>query len=234
MRVPTTKIKLMLSSTISDLKDEREHIAGTLEDTGLVEIIGMAPGSTPARGGSSFIETSDLAADCDLYILVLAGRYGYTTNLGKSATEIEYETAYRADPTKIIVLRKTSITRTDRLQREFIKRVEDYHHGYFTHRFSTPDEAGSAVRDAFLSWLRDRAALGRKLDYFDHFVRVACQRQPFPGSKAEYRVTADRIELRYTVLNKMRSVHYDKEALYDDFWGSVADLEKRFQDWRSK
>ena len=228
----TGLIKVMLSSTISDLIPERDRIVDRLQSTGLVEVVGMTPAKLPSRGGSSFIETTDLAADCDLYVLVLAERYGFVTNLGKSATEVEYEAAYRSDPTKVIILRKDGVTPSAE-QQTFIDRVEDYHHGYFVNRFMTSAEAGDAALQAFLSWLRDRAAIGRRLDYFDHFIRIASQRSPFPGAKAEYRTTVDRIELRYTVVDKVYSVHYDKKALYADFWGNVFDLERRFDEWRT-
>ncbi|MGV9662771.1 DUF4062 domain-containing protein [Nocardia niigatensis] len=226
-----SRIKVMLSSTIIDLIDERDQIMSRLESTGLVEVVGATPARLPSRSGSSFIETTDLATDCDLYVLVLAERYGFVTGLGKSATEVEYEAAYRADPTKVLILRKEGVTH-DPKQADFIKRVEDYHHGYYVHRFKTPDEGGDVALDAFLHWLRDRSAIGRRLDYFDHFIRIACQRSPFPGAKADYRTTADRLELSFTVINKVYSVHYDKTAIYADFWGSVFDLERRFDDWR--
>lgn len=222
----------MLSSTISDLVEERARIVNRLESTGFVEVFGITPANLPSRSGSSFVETTDLATDCDLYILVLAGRYGYVTDLGKSATEVEYEAAYRSDPTKVIILRKDGITCSED-QARFIRRVEDYHKGYFVHRFTTHDEAGDVALDAFVAWMRDRAAIGRRLDFFDHFIRIACQRSPFPGAKANYRTTADRIELSYAVIDKIYSIHYNKTEIYADFWGSVVDLERRFDEWRA-
>ncbi|MFF0255955.1 DUF4062 domain-containing protein [Micromonospora zamorensis] len=225
-------IKIMISSTIADLSAERDAVGNALQGSGAVELVGMGPGQTPSRASSPYHQTVNLAEDCDLYLLILGARYGYMTELGKSATQLEYEAAYRKDPTKIIVMRKSGLT-PDPQQEAFIKSVEDYHKGYYVTRFSSPDEAAELAVPAFRSWLLDRASIGRKLDYFDHFIRIASQRSPFPGARAEYRLTEDRVELTFNVVGRIHSVHFEKIALYNDFWGSVLHLEKRFEAWRS-
>lgn len=226
-------VKVMLSSTIADLPEERAVIGKALNSTDTVELVGMNPGETPSRAGSPYYETVNLAEDCGLYFLILGGRYGYVTELGKSATQLEYEAAYRQDPTKIIVMRKV-VEEVEPRQAEFIAQVEDYHKGYLVNRFHTIEEAAERSVAAYRSWLLDRASIGRKLDFFDHFVRIASQRSPFPGAHAEYRLSDDRVELTYTVVGRVYSIHFEKIALYSDFWGSVLHLEKRFELWRSE
>jgi hypothetical protein len=227
------RIRLMLSSTIADLAAERAAIATRLGQIENLEIVGVSPGSTPARAGSPYHETVNIAEDCHIYMLILGARYGYVTELQKSATQLEFEAAYRSDPTKIIVLRKTNVDLEPR-QLAFVSQVEDYHKGYLTHRFESAAQAAEAARDAYYSWLADRASIGRRLDYFDHFIRIASQRSPFPGAHAEYRLTDKQAELTFTVVGRTYSVHFDKLALYNDFWGSVLHLEKRFEAWRSE
>jgi hypothetical protein len=226
-------VKVMLSSTIADLSAERAAVGAALRTADSVELVGVAPGETPSRAGSAYYETVNLAEDCDLYFLILGERYGYVTELGKSATQLEYEAAYRKDPTKIIVMRKTGITPESR-QAEFISQVEDYHKGYFVNRFQGEEDAAERGLAAYRSWILDRASIGRKLEYFDHFIRIASQRSPFPGSRAEYRLTDDRVELTFNVVGRVYSIHFDKVALYNDFWGSILHLEKRFEKWRSE
>ncbi|NEB00297.1 DUF4062 domain-containing protein [Streptomyces sp. SID13726] len=223
----------MLSSTIADLSAERSAIARSLQAASNVELTGVSPGTTPSRAGSPFYETVNIAEECHLYFLILGGKYGYETEMGKSATQLEYEAAYRTDPTKIIVMRKENVT-PDARQAEFIAQVEDYHKGYFVNRFKTKSEAAEKAISSYYAWLLDRASIGRKLDYFDHFIRIASQRSPFPGARAEYRLTDDRIELTFNIVGHVHSVHFDKVALYNDFWGSVLHLEKRFEEWRGK
>lgn len=222
----------MLSSTIADLVQERLSIQASLLPLGLFEVEGVAPGgSTPSGAGSPLTRTADLAADCDVYLLVLGARYGFETTLGKSATELEFDAAYRDDPTKVLVMQKAAVTPEAR-QQEFISRVLDYHKGYLVSTFVSAADAGLVAADALTRWIKERAAVGRRLDYFDHFIRVASQRSPFPGSKATYAVTDEHVEIDYVVLGRKYSVHFDKAELYADFWGCVTILEQRFEVWR--
>lgn len=225
-------VRVMLSSTISDLVEERLSIQAALSPLGLFEVEGVAPGgSTLSGAGSPLTRTADLAANCDAYLLVLGPRYGFETSLGKSATELEFDAAYRDDPTKVLVMQKAGVTPEAR-QEVFISRVLDYHKGYLVSRFLSPTEAGEVAAESLTRWIRERAAVGRRLDYFDHFIRVASQRFPFPGSKATYAVTDEHVEIDYAVLGTKYSVHFDKAELNADFWGCVTILEHRFEAWR--
>ena len=225
-------VSIMISSTIRDLSHVRDAVGASLASTGFADLVGVAPGKTVAHANSSYGTTIDVAETCGAYMLILGGRYGFEVRAGKSATQLEYEAAIRSDPTKVIVLRQTAVRR-DAKQRAFNQIVEVYHHGFSTSRFKTPDEAATVAKEAFLNWMVDRASVGRKLDYFDHFVRIASQRTPFPGARCLYRLTDDRVELTYHVVDRTYSVHFDKRQLYSDFWGSVYLLDERFDVWRA-
>lgn len=226
-------IQAMISSTVADLVDDREAAADGLRSTGLVEIVGVAPGATPSTSSSPFLATIDLARRCELYVLILGRRYGFETASGQSATEAEYLAAYKADPTKVIVLRKRT-GRVDAKQKKFINLVTDYHKGYFVNSYVESTETEDIVRAAFERWIIDRAAIGRGLNYFDHFIRLVVQRQPFPGVNAEYRVSEKTVELSYRLPNRIRTLHFEKQNLYADFWGSFAHLEDAFESWRNE
>lgn len=228
----TKTISVMISSTVRDLVPQRRAVAAAIDSTGLAEIVGIDPGSTPAVASSSYEATTSIARDCDCYVLILGGRYGYKTEFGKSATELEFDAAYRDDPTKVIILRNASVRSYEPAQSDFIRRVEDYHRGFLVSRFRGGPAASRAALHAFRDWLVERAAVGKRFDYFDHFIRIASQRSPFPGARSEYRLTTDRVEITYRVLGRVYSVHFDKAQLYGDFWGSVVHLDQRFEEWR--
>jgi hypothetical protein len=225
------KIEVMLSSTVNDLVRDRKAVINAIDGIGMTEFIGISPIVGPSYGSSGYSATIEMAERCHLYILILGGRYGYIGNRGVSATELEFDAAYREDPTKILIFRKSTPT-IDLRQQEFIARVGNYHKGYYIRDYRRPTEIGMLALMSFNGWLRERALLGVKLHYFDHFIRMAIQRQPFPGVQPSYSVSEEYLELRYRILGRIYIVHFDKHQIYNDFWGSIANLEDRFDEWR--
>lgn len=226
----TNMIDVMLSSTISDMIPDRKAIMSAFNSTNLVRMQGIDPIPGPAYGSSPYVATAELAEHCHLYILLLGRRYGPRSEFGKSATELEYDAAYKDDPTKILIFRKA--TRPEPAQQQFIDRVSEYHRGYYLREYRRPPELGEIALQSLIKWIEDRAALGSKLDYFDHFIRLAIQKSPFPGVRPTYVVGDDHLELKYRFLGKSYTIHFDKGHLYRDFWGSMATLERRFESWR--
>lgn len=85
---------VMISSTIGELKVERQQIADALTnerlaDGWLFELHATAAGEPPEA------RYLDVARTCDLYVVVVAEQ-------GSEATEAEYEAAYRDNPRKIL------------------------------------------------------------------------------------------------------------------------------------
>ena len=101
-------INVMISSTVRDLVRDRKAVGDALLATGLVDLVGVDPAQSSGIGTSPYVRTVDMATSCDLYMLILGRRYGYVTESGMSATEAEFDAAYRADPTKVVVLLKRS------------------------------------------------------------------------------------------------------------------------------
>jgi len=224
-------IEVMLSSTVSDLLPDRQAIIKALAGTGIVQSLGIEPVPGPSYGGSAYVTTEEMAQRCHLYMLILGRRYGFVAQNGKSASEIEYDAAYKDDPTKILVFRKRT-GRVESRQSEFSRRVGEYHKGYFIREYEKPDQLGDLALVSFTQWLEERAALGRNLQYFDHFIRLAVQESPFPGVHPSYLVEEDHLELKYRILGKSYVIHFDKAKIYNDFWGSIALLKDRFREWR--
>jgi hypothetical protein len=224
-------IDVMLSSTISDLRRDREAIAKSLSRINLLNFLGIQPVEGPSYGRSPLLATVEMAEVCHLYILLIGEKYGFVSGQGKSATEMEYDAAYRDDPTKILIFCKEADER-EPAQQEFVRRVGEYHRGYYMRSYRDTYELAELAGASVVQWLEERAAIGRKLEYFDHFIRLAVQKSPFPGVRPTYRVDEDHIELKYRILGRSFTVHFDKALIYNDFWGCMASLESRFDGWR--
>lgn len=137
-----------------------------------------------------------MAEDCDFYILLIGERYGYEIRNGTSATEAEFDAAYQQNPTKILVFMKNGMT-PEKKQAKLIKKVGNYYNGFWITKYEDSHGLQDLINDSLLELLKDRAAIGYKLDYFDHFMRIAIQRKPVPDAKLSYSVQGDNIELSF-------------------------------------
>ena len=82
--------QVFISSTFSDLKDERAEIIHALLE---LDCIPAGMELFPATDGEAWDLIRGVIDDSDYYCLVLAGRYGTTDAVGVSFTEKEYEYA---------------------------------------------------------------------------------------------------------------------------------------------
>jgi len=224
-------IKVMISSTVEDLKAERDAIRGSFSEISFVKLLGADPFNATATPGSSGTVTIDMARECDLYILILGNKYGFILPSGKSATEIEYDNAFKDDPTKILVFKKNTADPVEQLQQIFIDKVCNYYHGYWRTQFNYSHKLKDFVGKSFIVWLKNRASLGDSLNYLDHFVRLAKQRKPEPTAQVFYRVTSDIVELEYVFFGNKHVIHFTNQQIYTDFWGCLFELEAQFSRW---
>ena len=84
------KYQVFVSSTYSDLMDERKKILQTLMD---MDCIPSAMEMFPAADEEQWEYIKKVIDDCDYYLLVIGGKYGSVTNEGISYTEKEYNYA---------------------------------------------------------------------------------------------------------------------------------------------
>lgn len=227
-------IEVMISSTTDDLREEKTEVGAILEKLPIIKAVGSEPIASASVGRSSFIHSKELAEQCALYILILGANYGYETNDGRSATEVEFDAAYSSDPTKILVFEKVTNMPVELKQQKFIDKVTDYYSGYWRRTFTNTSELCLLVMDSFESWLEERAGIKVKLNCFDQFIRYAIQRSPFPGAQILYSLSEDVIELKYNFMGKYHPVHFSKDQIFKDYWGSMAQLEKLFLKWRGR
>jgi hypothetical protein len=84
------RYQVFVSSTYTDLKDERSEIFQTLME---MDCIPAGMELFPAADEEQFKFIKRIIDDCDYYILIIGGRYGSTTADGISFTEKEYDYA---------------------------------------------------------------------------------------------------------------------------------------------
>jgi len=224
-------IEVMLSSTVEDLIEDRAAAEGVIRSFNMFEAIGAKPIVNATVSSSSIATTVEMARRCSLYVLLLGRRYGYVASgTQKSATEREFDAAVRADPTKVLVLRR-GFNNYEPEQEAFINRVRDYLRGYWVSDYVSIIELQQLLTASIESWVERRMLLGGQLDIYDQFVRLALSSRPSPDAKLFYAKSEDYIELRYSVFDTVYLLHFERKQIHMDFWGCVSELQRHFERW---
>jgi hypothetical protein len=84
------RYQVFISSTYSDLKDERQQVMQTLLK---MDCIPTGMELFPAKDEEQLEFIKKIIDDCDYYLIIIGGRYGSTTADGISFTEKEYDYA---------------------------------------------------------------------------------------------------------------------------------------------
>lgn len=84
------RYQVFISSTYSDLKDERQQVMQTLLE---MDCIPTGMELFPAADEEQLEFIKKVIDDCDYYLIIIGGRYGSTTADGISFTEKEYDYA---------------------------------------------------------------------------------------------------------------------------------------------
>src|SRR3989339_1808734 len=84
------RYQVFISSTYSDLKDERKQVMQTLLE---MDCIPTGMELFPAADEEQLEFIKKIIDDCDYYLIIIGGRYGSTTADGISFTEKEYDYA---------------------------------------------------------------------------------------------------------------------------------------------
>lgn len=99
----TKKYQVFISSTYEDLKEERKAVEETIIRAGDFPV-GME--AFPAADEEQFDFIKTVIAQCDYYIIIVAGRYGSLASDGKSYTEKEYDYAVEIGVPVLVMLRE--------------------------------------------------------------------------------------------------------------------------------
>lgn len=97
------KYQVFISSTYEDLKEERKAVEETIIRSGDFPV-GME--AFPAADEEQFDFIKTVIAQCDYYVLIIAGRYGSLAPDGKSYTEKEYDYAVEIGVPVLVMLRE--------------------------------------------------------------------------------------------------------------------------------
>jgi hypothetical protein len=144
---PVETFEVMISSTIEDLAQEREAAACAIDNLRLTQIRSESSGLSHTRRDISAL----LAAQCDIFILIIGERYGDTIEPeGISFVEFEYEAARAQNPGKILVYVKDGVNRDARLEK-FLQRLEDFDH--HLRSLSTPENLYEQIQRDLARWL---------------------------------------------------------------------------------
>jgi hypothetical protein len=141
--------RVMISSTVKDLAEEREAADRAVRRLNLkgfrAETIGSRP-YTPKALCALWAE------QCDIFILIIGQSYGHRTKRGKSVVEFEYGIAKKHDPGKIFVYIKEGVTRESELER-FREELRDFDKGYITSSFIRADDLAEKIHNDITEWL---------------------------------------------------------------------------------
>jgi len=146
-------LRVMISSTIEDLREERAAVDAAVTSLGLERFRSEMTGSVAM---SSYELCIEMAQTCDVFVLIVGRRYGWrdpVTHL--SVTELEFNEARTADSSKVIVF----VQELPDSEREpeavaFEKRVTDFRAGYFRRqKFRSPQQLEVHVRHDLGTWL---------------------------------------------------------------------------------
>ena len=106
------RYQVFISSTYEDLKEERKAVEQTIIRAGDFPV-GME--AFPAADEEQFDFIKTVIAQCDFYILIIAGRYGSLAADGKSYTEKEYDYAVEIGVPVLLMLREDRGDLPDRM-----------------------------------------------------------------------------------------------------------------------
>ncbi|WP_421799807.1 DUF4062 domain-containing protein [Haliscomenobacter sp.] len=154
--MPSTVIKVYLSSTWLDLKDEREAVERAINRLPEVKFIGME--YFGSRGENTKEASLEDIEPCDLYIGLLGPRYG------SGIVEAEYERAQElGKPCLWYVMDEKALAKSqfetddpDRLK-AFLKLISDNH---LRSTFSDPGDLAARVVTDMHTWLQGHFATG--------------------------------------------------------------------------
>ena len=157
------KPTVFVSSTIEGMQSTRQFVRDLLErDLGYLVLMSEYEGSKPQR---PIAQCKKWARECDIFISILGDKYGWTIpRLGISASEMEFNEAYKDNPEKILVY--ISAQSKEPKQQEFAKRIQDFSKGYYR-RTPYKDNAQliNGIREDIAEFYKERLDFLRSKGY---------------------------------------------------------------------
>lgn len=135
--------RIFISSVMADLAPERQRLATMIRDLGATPVLFEDFGGRDEGAQQAFLSG---VARSDIYLGIVADRYGAMTSTGRSATHEEYEEAVRLDKRISVWVRLDGADRQGNA-RDFIDEVQVFH---TTGSFANADDLVRRVRQRLL------------------------------------------------------------------------------------
>ena len=121
-------LRIFISSTTNDLGAERDAVEQAIAGLNLEAIRSETVGSQSISPREA---CRIMAQECDVYLGILGGRYGFTLKEGGSVTEFEFNTARQAGKPILLYRKEVPEEELEAAQRAFIERIGDFDTGYY-------------------------------------------------------------------------------------------------------
>jgi|SRR5581483_3873808 len=158
------RYQVFVSSTYEDLREERQEVMQALLELNCIPT-GME--LFPATDEDSWTLIRQFIAECDYYVLIVAGRYGSVSPSGVSYTQMEYDFAVQAgiptlaflheSPGKIIAEKSESTESGRTALAGFRKLIESRRHCKY---WNTPKDLGGIVSRGIATLTRTTPRIG--------------------------------------------------------------------------
>ncbi|TEU18855.1 MAG: DUF4062 domain-containing protein [Anaerolineales bacterium] len=140
------RLRIFISSTVVDLQSERDAVEQAIAELHLEAV-------RSEKVGSQSISPREacciMAQECDVYLGILGGRYGFELQEGRSATEFEFDTACETGKPILLYRKQVPEEDLDPGQNAFIERIDDFDTGYYIRDFTDLD-----VPDQLIQWVQ--------------------------------------------------------------------------------
>jgi tetratricopeptide (TPR) repeat protein len=152
-----TRLRVFVSSTITDLAAARDAVERSLSDVDVFEVVRTE--KLAASDRSSRRVCLDEVAAADALVLILGTRYGFVPKdhnpLRLSVTHLEYREARRLSKA-VFAFPQSTADREPALS-QFVAQIGDFDDGSFLHEWLSVDDLAKETRRALLSWVLRRA-----------------------------------------------------------------------------
>ena len=146
------KIKIFISSTMRDLKEERTTVEDAVRDLRDLPFEALRAETIGAQSASPEEVCLMMAQQCDIYLLILGGRHGYRPEGSDiSVTEMEFNEAQQLGKPTLVYKKELDEIEPD--QEAFIQRVGDFREGFLWREFTKDD-----VPEPLATWVKEDIA----------------------------------------------------------------------------
>jgi hypothetical protein len=136
------RLSIFISSTTENLQPERNAVEDAIAGLHLEAV-------RSEKVGSQSISPREacriMAQECDIYLGILGGRYGFELPEGRSVTEFEFDTARQTGKPILLYRKRVPEQELEPRQEAFIERIGNFETGYYIRDFTALDVPNQLV-----------------------------------------------------------------------------------------